>query len=128
MLPCGSQIRAFAKQKSTKKLRRQNEPQKDLTSQLNRGSNADYSGMEDRSSPGIDDFQDSNKESSFEKFDSRSSIYIPSRSAVLQACTVTSSLIAALGVIIRQVCLSFCIVRNFKHVSCQGQSSLLFQL
>ncbi|XP_052204780.1 uncharacterized protein LOC127809765 isoform X2 [Diospyros lotus] len=96
-------IRAFAKQKSSKKLRRQNEAQKDLTSQLNRGSNDDYSGMEDRSSPGIDDFQDSNKESSFEKFDSRSSIYIPSRSAVLQACTVTSSLIAALGVVIRQV-------------------------
>ncbi|XP_041013326.1 uncharacterized protein LOC121256553 [Juglans microcarpa x Juglans regia] len=41
--------------------------------------------------------------SSFENSAAQNSSTIPSRSTVLQACTVTSGLIAALGIIIRQV-------------------------
>lgn len=37
----------------------------------------------------------------------QNSLNFPSRSAVLQACTVTSGAIAALGILIRQVCSLF---------------------
>lgn len=96
-------IRAFAKQRSVKKLRRQKEAQKNLTPPLNRNSSDEYDALADESPPGVDDVQESNKESSFVNLDAKNSITIPSRSTVLQACTVTSGLIAALGVIIRQV-------------------------
>lgn len=47
--------------------------------------------------------------SSFENSAAQNSSTIPSRSTVLQACTVTSGLIAALGIIIRQVVLLSCV-------------------
>ncbi|XP_028117001.1 uncharacterized protein LOC114314743 isoform X3 [Camellia sinensis] len=89
--------------RSVKKLRRQKEAQKNLTPPLNRNSSDEYDALADESPPGVDDVQESNKESSFVNLDAKNSITIPSRSTVLQACTVTSGLIAALGVIIRQV-------------------------
>lgn len=47
--------------------------------------------------------------SSFENSAPQNSSTIPTRSTVLQACTVTSGLIAALGIIIRQVVLLSCV-------------------
>ena len=66
--------------------------------------------MVDRSPSGVDNVEDNNKESTSVDLDAHKSITIPSRTAVLQACTVTSGLIAVSGVLIRQVCLTFCIL------------------
>ncbi|KAL3649837.1 hypothetical protein CASFOL_006240 [Castilleja foliolosa] len=49
------------------------------------------------------DFENGNKILSSNTSDVKNSILFPSRNDVLQACTVTSGLICALGVIIRQV-------------------------
>lgn len=97
------QRRVFASQKSVKNFRKQREAQKNLTSQLNRSS-LDES---DRLAPGVDNVEDINNESSVENLDGQKSVNMPSRGAVLQACTVTSGLIAALGIVIRQVSCTF---------------------
>lgn len=55
-----------------------------------------YEGLDGPSSSA--DVEDGNKTSS-----SQTSFLVPSRSAVLRACTLTSALIAAFGVLIRQV-------------------------
>lgn len=51
----------------------------------------------------VDYVKDGNKASSADNLASKKLVAIPSRNSVLQACTVTCGLIAALGVIIRQV-------------------------
>ncbi|KAK2972197.1 hypothetical protein RJ640_030742, partial [Escallonia rubra] len=85
--------RAFASRNSIKKLRRQGEPRKNVSPGPNK--------VDDPS--GDEGAQDEDKMSSFDNLDSQKSTIIPSRSSVLKACTVTSGLIAALGVLIRQV-------------------------
>lgn len=102
------QIRAFASQKSVKNFRRQRDAQKDLTPQLIKSPSDEEDGL----APG-DIVEDSNKESSVENLEVQKSVNIPSRGAVLQACTVTSGLIAALGIVIRQVCLIFLSLQLF---------------
>ncbi|XP_059447467.1 uncharacterized protein LOC132178906 [Corylus avellana] len=80
--------RAFASRKSVKKLRSDGQPPKSIVD----------------SPPTKDNYvQDDNMVDSFENSAAPNSATIPSRSTVLQACTVTSGLIAALGIIIRQV-------------------------
>ncbi|GMY26401.1 hypothetical protein FCV25MIE_21643 [Fagus crenata] len=80
--------RAFASRKSVKKLRRDGQPPKSVAD----------------SPPTKDDYvQDEKMAYSFENSVDQNTTIIPSRSTVLQACTVTSGLIAALGIIIRQV-------------------------
>ncbi|XP_059657776.1 uncharacterized protein LOC132304216 isoform X2 [Cornus florida] len=91
----GAKVRAFASRNSVKKLKRRSEARKNANPPPNR--------LEGGSPSGDDYAQDDNKMSSVENLDGQSSITIPSRSAVLQACTVTSGLITALGVTIRQV-------------------------
>lgn len=77
-----------------KKLRRDGQPPKSVAD----------------SPPTKDDYvQDENMAYSFENSVDQNTTIIPSRSTVLQACTVTSGLIAALGIIIRQVGLLSCI-------------------
>lgn len=115
-------IRAFASQKSVKNFRRQREAQKDLTPQLNRSPSDEKDGL----APG-DIVEDSNKESSVENLDVQKSVKIPSRGAVLQACTVTSGLIAALGIAIRQVS-HVASAEGWPIVDCSTEVSLDFQL
>ncbi|KAM3706153.1 hypothetical protein ACJW31_03G131900 [Castanea mollissima] len=80
--------RAFASRNSVKKLRRNGQPPEIV---------ADIP-------PTKDDYvQDENSASSFENSVDQNSTIKPSRSTVLQACTITSGLIAALGIILRQV-------------------------
>ncbi|KAK7842503.1 hypothetical protein CFP56_013696, partial [Quercus suber] len=80
--------RAFASRNSVKKLRRNRQPPEIV---------ADIP-------PTKDDYvQDENSASSFENSVDQNSTIKPSRSTVLQACTITSGLIAALGIILRQV-------------------------
>ncbi|KAA8533250.1 hypothetical protein F0562_033217 [Nyssa sinensis] len=99
----GAKIRAFASRNSVKKPRRQREAQNNVIIQSNKNQSNEYDGQADRSPSGDESVQDNSKMSSFDNLDAQKSITIPSRSAVLQACTATSGLIAALGVIIRQV-------------------------
>ncbi|KAH7856845.1 hypothetical protein Vadar_006134 [Vaccinium darrowii] len=116
-------IRAFASQKSVKNFRKQREAQKNLTSQLNRSS-LDES---DRLAPGVDNVEDINNESSVENLDGQKSVNMPSRGAVLQACTVTSGLIAALGIVIRQVS-HVASAEGWPILDCSTEVSLSFQL
>ncbi|KAF8408363.1 hypothetical protein HHK36_007512 [Tetracentron sinense] len=99
----GADIKAFASRNSVKKLKRVGEARKSRTLQTNKSPSDQDNGLEDGASSG-DDFIHNNREmSSVDNMDTKNSINIPSRSAVLQACTVTSGLIAALGLVIRQV-------------------------
>ncbi|GFP96076.1 hypothetical protein PHJA_001751700 [Phtheirospermum japonicum] len=95
-------IKALARQNQTKKSRKRGKTQnkdKDLlqTEQIL----DEYDGVNKPSS--TVDFEDGNKILSSDTLEVQNSVLFPSRNAVLQACTVTSGLICALGVIIRQV-------------------------
>lgn len=94
--------RVFASNKSVKKLRRQREAHKNAISRPNKHASDEFE-RADNSPSGDASVQDNNKTSTLDNLDSLNSTSIPSRISVLQACTVTSGLIAALGVIIRQV-------------------------
>lgn len=94
--------RAFANKKSVKKLKR------DRQLRLAEEGN----GVADRSGTAGGYVKDESKESSDDNFASQTLVTIPSRSNVLQACTVTCGLITALGAIIRQVCwLNLCVAQ-----------------
>ncbi|XVF85126.1 hypothetical protein PTKIN_Ptkin17bG0093300 [Pterospermum kingtungense] len=92
-------IRAFASRKSMNKLRRVGQPLKSNTLQTKETLPEDSSVLADTSPSDGDNINDGKSVYSAPQ----NSISIPSRSNVLQACTVTSGLIAALGLIIRQV-------------------------
>lgn len=57
---------------------------------------------------------------------SQNSNPVPSKSAVLQACIITSGLIAALGIVIRQVCFLFCIATSLPPFVPFSQFDYLF--
>ncbi|XWS69136.1 hypothetical protein CRYUN_Cryun04dG0153700 [Craigia yunnanensis] len=91
--------RAFASRKSMKKLRREGQPRESVTLRTKQTLPEDSSVLAD-ASPSVDDnIKDGNSVYS----SPQNSISIPSRSNVLQACTITSGLIATLALIIRQV-------------------------
>ncbi|CAL2231045.1 unnamed protein product [Prunus armeniaca] len=80
--------RAFASRNSVKKLRRDGEARKRVA---------------DKSTASEDDYvQIDKKVDPSDNLTAEELVVFPSRGAVLQACTVTSGLIAALGIIIRQ--------------------------
>lgn len=88
----GGYIRALGSQNQTKKSRKRPKMQKKEQGLVEREQIFDeYEGVEED-----------------KMFSSGSDEVFPSRSAVLQACTITSALIAALGVFIRQVHILFC--------------------
>ncbi|CAK9172373.1 unnamed protein product [Ilex paraguariensis] len=99
----GASIRAFAGQKVVKKLRRKGKTQKDVTSPPNKPLFNEDDGQADRPPSGDDYIHDNNQTSSLSNLDAQTAVAIPTRSAVLQACIVTSGLIGALGVLVRQV-------------------------
>lgn len=84
----------FASKKTGKKFRRKGDARKNAIAFPDNADASDESG--DAS------VQDNSKMSS-DNLDSTMSTSFPSRTSVLQACTATSVLIAALGVTIRQV-------------------------
>lgn len=105
--------RAFASQNSARKTRRRKEARETVTPKPNERPLGENDGLADNSPTGDDCVQENDNMSSFDKLGSKNttSITIPSRGSVLQACTVTSGFIAALGVIIRQVHLIFFILQ-----------------
>ncbi|XP_040968004.1 uncharacterized protein [Gossypium hirsutum] len=94
--------RAFASRKPMKKSRREGRPSKSFTLQTKETLPEDINGLADMH-PSNDGNTNNGKSVDSTPPDI---ISIPSRSNVLQACTITSGLIAALGLIIRQVCFS----------------------
>lgn len=80
--------RAFARRNSVKKLKKDGHPRQSVTN----------------ISPKDEYGQDDNNLEPSDSSVAQKLSTIPSRSTVLQACTVTSGLIAALGVVLRQVC------------------------
>ncbi|KAI3467640.1 hypothetical protein Pfo_024303 [Paulownia fortunei] len=98
----GCNIKALASQNQTKKSRKREKMQKRDKDLLQREQIPDeYDGLH-RPSLRVD-VEDGNKMFSSDTLEVQTSVIVPSRSAVLQACTVTSGLIGALGVLIRQV-------------------------
>ncbi|GMH31093.1 hypothetical protein Nepgr_032936 [Nepenthes gracilis] len=93
--------KTFAGQKSVKKLKRVEENQKNLISQSNASALNDHDGLKSHSPSEVD--SDRENFSFVNNDDVKDSITIPLRSSVLQACFATSGLIAALGLVIRQV-------------------------
>lgn len=100
-------IRTFASQNSVKKLRRGRKASRVVTPQTNKNLSIEYEGVADSSPSEDDDIQDNKKASSIDNSVVQNSITIPSRRTVLQACTFTSGLLAALGILIRQVAFTF---------------------
>ncbi|KHG17828.1 putative yyaK [Gossypium arboreum] len=90
--------RAFASRKPMKKSRREGRPSKSFTLQTKETLPEDINGLADMH-PSKDGNTNNGKSVDSTPPDI---ISIPSRSTVLQACTITSGLIAALGLIIRQ--------------------------
>lgn len=107
---CRAKTRAFSIQNSMKKVKRDKKARKDVTLHSNESSLNINDALNGVSSPSEDDLiQDNNVVSST----GSSAITIPTRSTVLTACTVTSGLIAALGILIRQVTFTFRITRQW---------------
>ncbi|KAM7487210.1 hypothetical protein LguiB_024694 [Lonicera macranthoides] len=101
----GANTRAFASQNSARKSRRRKEARETVTPKPNKRPLGENDGLADDSPRGDDNVQENDNMASIDNLGSKNttSITIPSRGSVLQACTVTSGFIAALGVIIRQV-------------------------
>ncbi|XP_017232209.1 uncharacterized protein LOC108206419 isoform X1 [Daucus carota subsp. sativus] len=97
-----ARTRVFASKKSTKKFRRKGDAQKNATALPDNANASDRAGSEDESMSKDASVQD-NSMMSTDNLDSTMSTSLPSRTSVLQACTSTSILIAALGVTIRQL-------------------------
>lgn len=98
----GARIVAFASRKSAKKLKRNKEQQGDLILQTSKSTIDDFSLK--RENPFSED--DSNSRGDLTSAVNKSegnSTTLPSRSTVLKACSVTSGLIAVLGLAIRQI-------------------------
>ncbi|XP_077250633.1 CAAX amino terminal protease family protein [Tasmannia lanceolata] len=97
----GSNLKALVSRNSVKKARKDGQPPKRRNSPTNRKSSNEDDGLDiaDKSSSG----GDNSVESLNHNLASGSSTSHPARSVVIQACTVTSGLILALGLVIRQV-------------------------
>lgn len=96
----GTKLKAYA---SRKPVRKRRELPKKSTLQTKKIALDDYGSSADRSSADADFTSVDNADSLNEKLDVQSSTKSSSRSAVLQACIITSGLIFALGMAIRQV-------------------------
>lgn len=118
--------RVFASNKSVKKLRRRGEVHKNAISRPNNHAPDEFE-LADNSPSGDASVQDNSKTSTLDNLASLNSTSIPSRISVLQACSVTSALIAALGVIIRQGS-HVASVEGWPIVDCSTEISFSFQM
>lgn len=96
----GTKLKAYA---SRKPVRKRRELPKKSTLQTKKTALDDYASSADRLSADADFTSVDNADSLNDKLDVQSSTKSSSRSAVLQACIITSGLIFALGMAIRQV-------------------------
>ncbi|KAL0336037.1 UNVERIFIED_CONTAM: hypothetical protein Sradi_4815600 [Sesamum radiatum] len=101
----GGRVKALAGQNQTKRSRKRGKFQKtdkDLPQRVQ--TQDEYDGVDTALISGADYVEDGDMMPSSGTSDVQStSVIVPSRTAVLQACTVTSGLIGAVGVLIRQV-------------------------
>ncbi|XP_074274351.1 uncharacterized protein LOC141598569 [Silene latifolia] len=99
---CGTRVVAFASRKSAKKLRRNKEQQNEVVLQSIKSLD-DTNGVDSNLSSTRDVVDEDLSFLNSKSEASSVSNVIPSRRAVLQACILTSGLIAALGFAIRQI-------------------------
>ncbi|GLT86579.1 hypothetical protein SLE2022_047120 [Rubroshorea leprosula] len=93
--------KALATRKSVKKPKRQVQQRKDLVLETNKSLSEGSRVIADQCSPKDDNVIDGSN--AYDNSTAKNSISVASRGNVLQACTITSGLLAALGLIIRQV-------------------------
>ncbi|KAL3501071.1 hypothetical protein ACH5RR_035520 [Cinchona calisaya] len=96
-------LRVFAGQNPVKKSRKRGKSQKYDTSPPNKPVLDENDVVSNIPPPADDNVQDNNKISSFDNSEVQTTVLVPSRGTVLQACTITSCLIGTLGVAIREV-------------------------
>lgn len=112
--------RVFASKRSIKKSRRPGP-------RPNKSQSDGYDELVDMNPSEDDSVQDNNAVPSFDSSDSQIAITVSSRSAVLQACTVTSGFIAGLGVLIRQVS-HFASIEGWPVIDCSSEISFSFEM
>ncbi|GLU21770.1 hypothetical protein SLE2022_378870 [Rubroshorea leprosula] len=93
--------KALATRKSVKKPKRQVQQRKDVVLETNKSLLEGSSAIADQCSPKDDNVIDGSN--AYDNSTAKNSISVASRGNVLQACTITSGLLAALGLIIREV-------------------------
>ncbi|XVE74881.1 hypothetical protein DITRI_Ditri12bG0054000 [Diplodiscus trichospermus] len=116
-------ITAFAGRKSMKKLRREGQQRESVTLQTKQTLPEESSVLGGTSPSKDDSIDDGNSVCSAPQ----NSISTPSRSDVLQACTITSGLIAALGLITRQVS-HFASMEGLPILDCSVEVSFGFEM
>ncbi|XP_011086710.1 uncharacterized protein LOC105168352 [Sesamum indicum] len=125
----GGRVKALAGQNQTKRLRKRGKFQKtdkDLPQRVQ--IQDEYDGVDATLISGVDYVEDGNKMPSSGTSDVQStSVVVPSRTAVLQACTVTSGLMGAVGVLIRQVS-HFAAREGWPVLDCSADITFSFEL
>lgn len=121
-----ARTKVCASKKSAKKFRRKGDAQKNAIALPDNTHVSDKAGLEDESLSGDASVQDNIKTSS-DYLDSTKASSFPSRDSVLQACTTTSVLIAALGVTIRQLS-HVASVEGWHVVDCSTEIAFGFQV
>ena len=96
-------LRVFASRNSVKKSRKKEKSQKYDTSPSNKAVLEENDAVSNTPPLADNYIQENSNTSSFNHSEGQSTLLIPSRGAVLRACTITSCLIGTLGVVIRQV-------------------------
>ncbi|PIN09531.1 hypothetical protein CDL12_17892 [Handroanthus impetiginosus] len=120
-------IKAMASQNQTKKSKKPRKMQKKDKDLLPKDQKPNEDEGQDRPSSSRVDVEDGNMMFSNETLEVQTSLSVPSRSAVLQACTVTSGLIGALGVLTRQVS-HIASREGWPIVDCSADITLSFEL
>ena len=96
-------LRVFASRNSVKKSRKKEKSQKYDTSPSNKAVLEENDAVSNTPPLADNYIQENSNTSSFNHSEAQSTLLIPSRGAVLRACTITSCLIGTLGVVIRQL-------------------------
>lgn len=123
----GVKVLSARKSVSVKKLKRKGQLGKDGPLETDTSSSGQSSLIGDQSSSKDGDVGDGSITYSNDDSATMSSISIASRGDVLKACTITSGLIAALGLIIRQVS-HFASVEGLPILDCSSEASFGFEI
>ncbi|XP_027096923.2 uncharacterized protein [Coffea arabica] len=119
-------LRVFASRNSVKKSRKKEKSQKYDTSPSNKAVLEENDAVSNTPPLADNYIQENSNTSSFNHSEAQSTLLIPSRGAVLRACTITSCLIGTLGVVIRQVS-HFASTKGWPVIDASSEISLNFE-
>ncbi|XP_027099857.1 uncharacterized protein LOC113754120 isoform X1 [Coffea eugenioides] len=119
-------LRVFASRNSVKKSRKKEKSQKYDTSPSNKAVLEENDAVSNTPPLADNYIQENSNTSSFNHSEGQSTLLIPSRGAVLRACTITSCLIGTLGVVIRQVS-HFASTKGWPVIDASSEISLNFE-